>query len=155
MLPFIVQLVRVRSYQVRARMAVRAAEGSEGEPFARLLSDAERCARRLEREKTSASASPFAALIRAGVANMRRRGEMLTVSLLRDAIAGFEELEMALYAAAARRRLGEVVGGDEGRSLVQSADAWMKSESVGDPARMTAVLAPGFGPGGATRGGAT
>jgi tetratricopeptide (TPR) repeat protein len=144
MLPFIVQAVRVRSYQVRARMALRAAEASEGEAFARLLSDAERCARRLDREKTSALASPFAALIRAGLASTRRRGEALTASLLREAIAGFDALEMALYAAAARRRLGEVVGGDEGRALVRGADAWMKSESVGEPERMTVLLAPGF-----------
>jgi tetratricopeptide (TPR) repeat protein len=145
MLPYIAQLVRLRSYQVRGRVALRAAEASQGEVRLRLLSDASTCAQRVERERSLASASPYAALIRAGVASMRGAGGDRTASLLRDAVAGFEAEGMALYAAAARRRLGEVVGGDEGRALVRSADAWMKSESIGNPEPMTALLAPGLG----------
>ena len=51
---------------------------------------------------------------------------------------------MLLYAAAARRRLGEMLGGDEGRALVETADAWMRSETIVNPERMTEVFAPGF-----------
>ena len=64
--------------------------------------------------------------------------------MLRDAIGGFEASDMALYAAAARRCLGLVVGGDEGRALVRDADAWMTGEAIKNPAQMTATLAPGW-----------
>ena len=67
------------------------------------------------------------------------------VSLLPEAISGFDAADMALYAAASRRCLGTLLGGDEGRALVQTSDAWMTSESIKNPARMTAMLAPGFG----------
>jgi hypothetical protein len=52
---------------------------------------------------------------------------------------------MAGHAAAARRRLGRLVGGDEGATLVGAADAWMHAQDVRRPERMTAVLTPGFG----------
>ena len=50
---------------------------------------------------------------------------------------------MALYAAAARRCRGVLLGGEEGRVLVEAADAWMRDERIRNPERMTAMLAPG------------
>jgi hypothetical protein len=49
---------------------------------------------------------------------------------------------MALYAAAARRRRGELIGGDEGQVLVEEIEAWMKEQRIKNPSRMTAMLAP-------------
>jgi hypothetical protein len=43
----------------------------------------------------------------------------------------------------ARRRRGEWIGGDEGRSVIGAADAWMAAQGIRSPARMTAMLAPG------------
>jgi hypothetical protein len=51
---------------------------------------------------------------------------------------------MRLYAAAARRRLGRLIGGDAGKALLVEADTWMASQGIKNPARMTAMLAPGF-----------
>jgi hypothetical protein len=51
---------------------------------------------------------------------------------------------MRLNAAAARRRLGILIGGDRGRALATEADACMASEQIRNPCRMTAMLAPGF-----------
>jgi hypothetical protein len=64
--------------------------------------------------------------------------------LLREAASGFDAADMALYAAAARRTLGKLVAGDEGRALVENAEEWMRSESIKNPARMAAMLTPGF-----------
>ena len=50
---------------------------------------------------------------------------------------------MRLHAAAARRRLGGLIGGEAGRALVAEADAWMAGQ-VRNPPRTTAMLAPGF-----------
>jgi hypothetical protein len=55
---------------------------------------------------------------------------------------------MALHATVARRRLGELLGGNEGAGLVVAADAWMREHGVRDPDRMAALLAPLPGSGG-------
>ena len=58
---------------------------------------------------------------------------------------------MGLFAAAARRRLGGLLGGDEGRALIAQADAWMAGQEIRNPARMAACIAPGFPPEGLGR----
>jgi hypothetical protein len=50
---------------------------------------------------------------------------------------------MGLCAAAARRRRGELLGGEAGQALVEAADEWMRQRDIRNPARMTALLAPG------------
>jgi hypothetical protein len=64
--------------------------------------------------------------------------------LLEDAARRLDAAGLHLHAAAARRRLGELVAGDPGRRLVEQADAWMKGQNVCRPDRMTGLLAPGF-----------
>jgi hypothetical protein len=48
------------------------------------------------------------------------------------------------FAAAARRRLGELLGGDEGRDHLEATDAFFMDELVRSPERLTGLLAPGF-----------
>jgi eukaryotic-like serine/threonine-protein kinase len=57
---------------------------------------------------------------------------------------GFEAIGMELFAAATRRQLGRLLGGAEGRTPIARADAWMASQAIRRPDRMTACLAPGF-----------
>ena len=67
------------------------------------------------------------------------------VGMLREAIDVAEREQLLLYAAAARRRLGQLVGGDEGVALVAQADAELRAQGVVNPERMVEVYAPGLG----------
>lgn len=49
-----------------------------------------------------------------------------------------------VYVAAARRRLGGLLGGADGRPLVEAADTWFAGEGVKRPDRLVELLAPGF-----------
>ena len=57
-----------------------------------------------------------------------------------------ESADMALYSAAARRRRGELLSGEEGRALIADADTGMLRQQIRNPARMAAVLAPAVTP---------
>ena len=103
---------------------------------------AEKSARRLDRQQLPWT-SALAQLIKAGVASVRGdagRAERL----LADATERFESADMGLFAASARRQLGQLRGGDEGRELIEQADAWMRAQSILNPSRMASCLAPGF-----------
>jgi hypothetical protein len=107
-----------------------------------LLQEAERDARGLDHLNTIAS-NPISCAIRAAIAAKRGQAEV-SLRLLATATAGFEAAGMALHAAAMRRRRGKIVGGEEGRVLVQAAEAFMQRQKIVNPERMTAILAPGF-----------
>jgi tetratricopeptide (TPR) repeat protein len=66
------------------------------------------------------------------------------LGLLRQSLAAFERAEMHMYAAACRRRLGELVGGDEGRELVARGEAFMQRQAVRDIEAETEMSCPGF-----------
>jgi hypothetical protein len=135
-----VQYIRMESLFHRGVAAIAlACEDSSART--RLLRAALADAHRIEREKAH-WAVPLGDLIHAGVAAARNEGEVC-LRRLKAAATGFDDAGMELYAAAARRRLGELVGGVEGSEMIRSADAWMKSSRIRDPAKMTRFLAPG------------
>ncbi len=135
-----IQSVRIEGACLRARCALATAVA--GHDREGMLGEAERAARRIEKERMMWG-NPLAKLIRAGVA--QTRGDADTAAdLLGSAIVEFEAADMALLAAVARRCLGELIGGDEGRVHVDSATEWMRRESIRAPERMTNMLAPGF-----------
>jgi serine/threonine protein kinase/tetratricopeptide (TPR) repeat protein len=107
-----------------------------------LLKLAERSARWLEGDEAP-FARPLATLIRAGCASLRGdKGK--AIALLEKAVADFDASDMAMLAAAARRRLGELTGGESGRSLIQESERAMRAEGVHDPGRLTDIFANGF-----------
>jgi hypothetical protein len=118
-------------------VAEAAAGGGE-----QLLRQATRGAARLEHIGVAA-AHAFGLLIRAGVCSVRG-DQPGALERLNAAEEAFRAADMGLHAAIARRRRGELQGGDEGRTLVAEADAWMALEGVKNPTRMCAALAPGF-----------
>ena len=125
--------------QLRARLALATATGKITQPRLRL---AEKLAGKIERENT-AYANPMATLVRAAVAHRRGDGAS-AINLLEKAVRDFETSHMQLYATVARRRLGELVGGDRGRELLAKTDMWMTKQMIKNPAKMTNLLAPGF-----------
>ncbi|MDR3637306.1 MAG: hypothetical protein P4L84_26115, partial [Isosphaeraceae bacterium] len=106
------------------------------------LSSARRDAARLEREGTPWARAP-ALGVRAGLAARRGR-DAEAVAHLRQAARAFREIDMGLCATVADWRLGTLIGGEEGRQLLESADASMRTQSIVRPDRVAALFAPGF-----------
>jgi eukaryotic-like serine/threonine-protein kinase len=132
---------RIEALQLRARLALASAEQSRGDSRENGLRNAARDARLVERERTPWGLA-LARLVRAGIAATRSQTHE-AVRLLVQTEEELEGLDMALYAAAARRRRGQLLGGDEGAVLIAEADAWMAGQDVKNPARMADMLAPG------------
>jgi hypothetical protein len=138
-----VQSVRIHSLFLRARSAIAAGAEAGGEKD-ELLEIARKDARRIEKERMPWG-NALARLLRAGIASVRGDREA-SVLLLARAAEELEAADMALHAAAARRRAGEIAGGESGRSEVRKADDWMAGQDIRSPARMAAMLAPGAWP---------
>jgi hypothetical protein len=136
-----VRFALVEATHLRARAALAAA-AEDGDPA--LLRAAERDANIIEHEKLN-WAEPLAALIRAAVASARG-DRTLAASLLALAASQLDACNMLLYAAAARRRRGELIGSDEGIALIRAAEHWMAAQRISNPPRMTQMLIPGKWP---------
>ena len=107
-----------------------------------LLSEAVRMARRMRRERLAWS-DPLAQLLLAGVAASEGRTRE-AITLLEELVPALDLQDMKLYAAAARRRLGELRGGQAGSEAIRQADDFFAGQGVRDPAAMTRLFAPGF-----------
>jgi serine/threonine protein kinase len=134
-----IQGLRIEAKYLRARLSLASATGSERE---RRLRIAESLAKSIARENMPWS-NPLAKLIHAGLAN-RKGDDLQAAALVSQAIEGFEAADMKLYAATARRRLGEIVGGDGGTELITQADEWMSKQEIKNPAAVANLMAPGF-----------
>ncbi|HZE64796.1 MAG TPA: protein kinase [Pyrinomonadaceae bacterium] len=133
------QVLRIEATYLRARAAL-ATSLQNGDRDK--LSFAERLAHKIEKENMS-WAKPFAVVVRAAVAHQRGQNTEAT-TLLAAAGDGFERADMRLYAAASRRRLGQLLADDRGRHLIAAADAWMTTQRIKNPERMARMLVPGF-----------
>ncbi len=134
-----IQGLRIEWMHLRARLALANAAGRERKQRLRFAED---LANRIAKENMPWS-NPVAILIHAGLAK-QHGDDSKTADLLSQAIKGFEAADMALYAAAARRRLGETLSGDRGRELVKEADDWMRKQQIKSPSAFANLLAPGF-----------
>jgi hypothetical protein len=135
------QVFRVERLFLRGRCAIAQAIDAAGSESRALLQSARKSARSLERERLHWG-DPLANLLRAGVASVRGEAEEAMMYVTR-AEAALEAADMSLYAAAARRRRGELLGGDEGRALVESSETAMRNQKIREPGRFTAMMAPG------------
>jgi tetratricopeptide (TPR) repeat protein len=117
-----VQFFRIEIAFLRARSALAMAAADRGQAR-RLRAVAADDVRRLTRENMPWS-NALALLVRATLACQQGDAEA-AATLLTDAIEAFTQVDMHLYAAVARRRLGGIVGGQRGRTLQREANEWM------------------------------
>jgi hypothetical protein len=129
-----IQTVRIELTYLRARAALASGVGS-------VIGRAEADARALERERAPWS-DGLAGLVRALLAE-RRGDDEGAARAFKSAIERLESASMQLHAMVARRRLGELLSGEEGRALRERATEWMGAQRIADPDCMTALLAPG------------
>jgi serine/threonine protein kinase/tetratricopeptide (TPR) repeat protein len=133
------QGLRIDMLHLRARLALASAFGPDRNERLRIAGN---CANRIAREDMAWS-NPLANFTLGALAKQRgdsSRAEALT----KKALDGFEAADMALYAAAARRRLGELRSGDEGRELIAQSEEWMSKQQIKNPVAVTNLMAPGF-----------
>jgi len=133
--------VRIEADHLRARAALAAAARRPSDRGA-LLSEARRHVRRLSRQGAPwarALALPLAAAVA-----LQREDRSRAVELLRAGVDSLEGQRMRLFAAAARWRLGMLVGGDEGAAHRAEAERFFVEQQVSEPARMVAMLVPGL-----------
>jgi serine/threonine protein kinase len=132
-----VQLVRVEILHLHARCGLAAAaETGDKETLAAVHRDADR----IFSERMPWS-HPLAESLQAGAYAIQGRVDQ-SRELFESAVRNFEKAELSLYAAAAKRRLGELTGGDAGRAMINESDEWMWSQGVKYPDRLTRVLTP-------------
>jgi hypothetical protein len=133
-----VELFRVEWFHARARAAVACAAG-DGADRPGLLAEADHWAGRIEREGV-AWARPLAMSVRGSVAAMRSDAEA-SRPLLEKSASDFRDLDMGLYAAAARYRLGVLEGNSGDRK--REAEDWIARQGVRNASRMADLLVPG------------
>jgi hypothetical protein len=133
-------IARQGALSVMGRAALAAAGGANQDPSSPMLRTVADCARRLERDQTP-HALGLAGLLRGGAA--AQAGDLdAAVRAYAAAEAAFVTLEMLAHVAAAKRRRGQVMGGEAGAALVAEADAVLTQQRIRRPARYAAMLAP-------------
>jgi hypothetical protein len=90
----------------------------------------------------SPTARPLVRVFEAVLALERGRTEP-AIAALRGSLAQLEAAGLEMYVAALRRRLGQWLGGDEGRGLIERGDLFMNSQGVRDYEAMSELLCPG------------
>jgi eukaryotic-like serine/threonine-protein kinase len=133
--------LRIEWLHLLARSLVASAAEMAGPQSLPLLQEAETTARRIERERVSWG-DALAALVRAGIASIRGNREE-AASRLAFCASHTAMTDMGLYAAAGRLRLGSILGGEKGKALAASSDAWMRNQKILNPAGFASMLVPG------------
>jgi hypothetical protein len=135
-----VQFVRGTFLYTRGRCAVAAIAGRPARRQA-LVAEARRAARALDRERMPWTTG-LAALVRASAENAA--GDSASaIAALREAVTATDAVGMAMHAAAARCRLGDKLGGSEGRALTRAALDAIAAEGIRDAQRWMAIYLPG------------
>ncbi|KAF0247649.1 MAG: ATPase/protein kinase family protein, partial [bacterium] len=134
-----VQVFLLESLYLHARSALAIAlKNNEVEKY---LLIAQEDAQQIENQK-AIWALPLAILIRASIATIKQ-DRASAISLLAKAEKALNSVDMYLYAASACYRRGQLISGDEGKSLQQQASLWMNEQTIKNPSRIVDMLIPG------------
>ena len=137
------QFTRIEANHLRLRAAVAAmaASGLDGEAYRRLQPLVRRELRKLERAPV-AWAVPLIELLQAGIAALEGHHEN-AARLLTSAAEGCDRSQLALYAAAARMRLAQLLERpDDERG--RAGASYLRAQGALKPERWCDVLVPGF-----------
>jgi hypothetical protein len=85
----------------------------------------------------------WARLLDAGLHQLDDRVEH-ACSALEKAAESLDALDTRLYAHAARRRLGQLRGGEDGTRAIAEADLFLIRQGIRNPARLCQYLVPGW-----------
>ena len=77
-----------------------------------------------------------------GTLAIHDRDAAAATAALRDAIALGDAIHLLFIPAALRRRLGALVGGDEGAALIAAGERWMRDAGIKNVERMTELASP-------------
>jgi hypothetical protein len=135
-----VQQVRIDITQCRARAALAVAAVADDRQS--LLRSALADAKRLQREKVPWSLA-LAKLIIAGATAIGGDSKQAAAQLS-TAADHLRDVDMQLFANVASLRRGELIRGDEGRTLVSKTVDWMTAQNVRDPNRFADMILPKF-----------
>lgn len=136
------QVSYISAMRLRARCAL-AATNKESRIRQRkyLLKSAEQDAQRIEHENMPWG-NALAHLIHAGVAASSKQTDNAIHHLVL-AESKCRAADMLLFANVAHRRYGQLIGGENGKSMVEKANKWMVGQKIKNPDRITSMLAPG------------
>lgn len=138
-----VQLLHLRSAVALRRAHERLGAGHRSEAKV-LFREAQHWAERLDKQPLT-FAKPFAQLLLSGV-DLSVGSAEAARRRLSQCIVGFDEQHMMLYAAAARLRLAQLVGGDDGSRLRAEGRAVFEAQGITNVPRWTETLAPTAAP---------
>ena len=135
-------LGRMASTETLARAALAAAVAATSpSEKTKLLDRANRFATRLDRERLP-GALGAARFIRGCVLALDGRRDQ-AIGELEAAEVLLASRSMNMHVMAARRRRGQLIGGDEGRSLIEECETRLAAQGVAQPAKFAAFVMPG------------
>jgi thiamine kinase-like enzyme len=134
--------VRIEAAHLRARAALAVAARRPPARRGPLLAEARKHVKKLSCQRASwgrALALPLSASV--ALLSGDREGAL---ERLADGTVALDAEGMRLFAGAARFRLGELMGGEQGAGKCARARQYFEEQGISEPTRMLAMLAPGL-----------
>jgi serine/threonine protein kinase len=135
-------LLSTYAWMMRGRVAAAAAAICEPSRRGPLVAEVRRAAKWIARQRTPWGEG-FVAVLNAFVAHTSGN-VTLSLELLANAQAAFGAADMKMAARQVEWIRGSMIGGESGRRLVESAEAYMRQQGIPRPDRIAGMDVPGF-----------